>query len=80
MNLAPLSWHGPVTSGYGLHAVYIHERLDARLPDFSEISDQLKFDWMAEKQREITRRAYKEIRSRYRVLVENMPYDLDVHG
>ncbi len=31
-------------------------------------------------QEENRRRVYKEIRSRYRVLVEGLPYDLDVKG
>jgi hypothetical protein len=78
--LEPRTWQGPVLSGYGLHAVYIHERQDARLPDYSEISDRIKNDWMREKQQENDRKVYGELRTRYRVLVEGMPYDLDVSG
>ena len=76
----PRTWQGPVASGYGLHAVYVHERSDARLPDFSDLKETLKADWMAEKQREIARNAYQELRGRYRVLLEGMPYDLDMSG
>ncbi len=76
----PRTWQGPVASGYGLHAVYVHERSDAKLPDFSDVKERLKADWMAKRQREITRKAYEKVRRSYRVLLEGMPYDLDVNG
>jgi hypothetical protein len=76
----PQTWQGPIASGYGLHAVYVHEHSDAKLPDFSELKETLKADWMAEKQREIARKAYEKLRERYRVLLEGMPYDLDMSG
>jgi hypothetical protein len=76
--LEPLTWQGPVPSGYGLHAVYVGERFDAKLPAFGDLQERLKVDWMAERQRETTRKAYQEVRGRYRVLLEGLPYDLDM--
>ena len=76
----PGSWQGPVASGYGLHAVYVHERFDAKVPAFSDLTERLKADWMAERQREIARNAYEKLRGRYRVLLEGMPYELDMSG
>ena len=78
--LLPGSWHGSVLSGYGLHAVYVEDRSDPRLPAFDEIKDRLRADWIGEKQRVNTQKAYQELRSQYRVLLEGMPYDLDVDG
>jgi hypothetical protein len=78
--LDPRKWHGPVASGYGLHAVYVLERFDAKLPDFSDLRERLKADWMSERQREIARKAYEGLRGRYRVLLEGLPYDLDMSG
>lgn len=78
--LLPGSWHGPVLSGYGLHAVYVEDRSDPRLPAFDAIKDRLQADWIGEKQRVNTQKAYQELRSQYRVLLEGMPYDLDVDG
>jgi len=74
------TWHGPVPSGYGLHAVYVQERADTKLPNFGDLREQLKTDWMAERQREIARKAYEKLRKRYQVLLEGMPYELDVSG
>jgi parvulin-like peptidyl-prolyl isomerase len=76
--LSPGSWHGPVRSGYGLHAVYVEERVDPRLPAFDQIRREIEADWISERQRENTHKAYREIRFQYRVLLEGMPYDLDV--
>jgi hypothetical protein len=73
------TWYGPVTSGYGLHAVYVHERYDAKLPAFSDLKERLKSDWMAERQRKIARKAYEKLRGRYRVMLEGMPYELDIN-
>jgi len=79
-NLEPGAWYGPVKSAYGFHAVYIHERQEAKLPNFQDIIDQVRNDWMFAIQEENTRKVYGEIRSRYRVLVEGLPYDFDVKG
>jgi hypothetical protein len=76
-DLAPGSWYGPVKSAYGIHAVYIHERQDTRLPNFRDIIGRIKNDWMSANREETTRRVYDELRSRYRVLVEGLPYDFD---
>mgnify|MGYP001821954052 FL=1 len=79
-NLEAGSWYGPVKSAYGIHAVYIHDRQDTKLPNFLGIIDRIKNDWMTAKRDEYTRRVYGKIRSRYRVLVEGLPYDFDWKG
>ena len=79
-NLEPGSWYGPIRSAYGFHAVYIYARQEAILPKLENIIDRVRNDWMFENQEENARRVYGEIRSRYRVLLEGLPYDLDVKG
>jgi hypothetical protein len=76
-NLEPGSWYGPVKSAYGIHAVYIHDRQDTKSPNFHDIIDRIKNDWISANREENTRRVYGEIRSRYRILVEGLPYDFD---
>jgi hypothetical protein len=73
--LEPGAWYGPLKSAYGFHAVYIHERQAARLPDFNAVLNRIKTDLILSKRDENTRKVYHEIRSRYRVLVEGLPYD-----
>jgi hypothetical protein len=67
-------------SGYGLHAVFIQERSESRLPGLDEIRERIEADWSTERQRENTQKAYRELRAQYRVLLEGMPYDLDMDG
>jgi hypothetical protein len=75
--LEPHTWHGPVRSGYGVHAVFVHERVEATSPAFSELRERLREDWLALRERELAETVYREIRGRYRVLVEGMPYQAD---
>jgi hypothetical protein len=65
-DLKPGSWYGPVKSAYGIHAVYIHECQDMKLPNFRDIIDRIQNDRMTAKREENTRKVYGEIRSRYR--------------
>jgi peptidyl-prolyl cis-trans isomerase C len=74
------TWQGPVRSGYGMHAVRVEARLDAELPEFIELEEALKSDWMVERQRELAGETYEKLRKRYQVLVEGMPYNLDIEG
>jgi hypothetical protein len=67
-------WHGPVYSGYGLHLVYVHDRADSRLPGIEEVRTEVVRDLMSERKEQINAAAYGEIKSKYRILVENMPY------
>jgi peptidyl-prolyl cis-trans isomerase C len=38
-------WHGPIVSGYGLHLVFIDDRVEARIPDYTEVRDRLVMDY-----------------------------------
>lgn len=75
--LEPGAWHAPVVSAYGLHAVRVEERTEPRLPDFSDLTNRLREDWLAKRQHDLAAKTYEKLRARYRVLVEGLPYDLD---
>ncbi len=40
-----LGWHGPVVSGYGIHLVYVGERVEGRIPEYEEVRDRLVNDY-----------------------------------
>jgi len=63
-------WTGPVRSGYGLHLVFVRERLDRRPLELNEARETVKRDWTAEKQKELKDAAYAKLRVRYSVTVE----------
>jgi hypothetical protein len=62
-------WSGPHASPYGLHLVYVSERLPAREPLLSEVRSEVEREWLAERQREANARFYQALRDRYTVEV-----------
>jgi hypothetical protein len=67
---APLKkWSGPYVSPYGLHLVYVSERLPAREPPLGEVRSAVEREWLAERQREANERFYQALRGRYTVEV-----------
>jgi len=67
---APLKkWSGPYASPYGLHLVYVSERLPAREPPLGEVRSAVEREWLAERQREANERFYQALRGRYTVEV-----------
>ena len=70
-------WQGPITSGFGQHLIFVHARTDGVTPPIAEIRDEVRSDWLFERQRQSKKQAYQAIREKYRVLVEGMPYEGD---
>jgi hypothetical protein len=63
-------WAGPVRSGFGLHLVFVKDRMGGRMPDLNEVREAVKRDWMIEKQKDMKDAAYAKIRNRYAVTIE----------
>jgi hypothetical protein len=68
-------WEGPVASAYGLHLVFVHDRIESRLPRLEEVRTKVETDLLENRRRMVNQTAYDEILSRYEVLVENLPYE-----
>jgi hypothetical protein len=66
----PGEWTGPFRSDFGLHAVRLRARSAARLPPYDEISARVAEEYGARRRREANERAYREMRSRYDVVIE----------
>ena len=76
MELPSGEWQGPVRSGYGLHLVYIHERSEARMPEFKAIRDQVREALMEKRRRDAANSLFESLRERYQIVVERpMPRD-----
>jgi hypothetical protein len=67
--LKPGAWQGPVQSGYGWHLVFVAGLEPARTPPFEEIENDVKAQWLDQRQQDIKRKAYEGMRSRYTVIV-----------
>jgi parvulin-like peptidyl-prolyl isomerase len=68
--LEPGDWQGPVRSGYGLHAVYVHALETFPIPELAEVRDRVRQDWADQTRRETAERYYDELLARYEVIVE----------
>jgi hypothetical protein len=66
----PGDWTGPFRSDFGLHAVRLRSRSEARLPPYDEIAARVAEEFGAERRREANERAYREMRAQYEVVIE----------
>ena len=69
------SWQGPVKSSYGEHLVLVLGRDDARTPPFEEVREAVLRDFQQERREEANTEAYREMRARYEVEVQEAPPD-----
>ncbi len=72
------SWQGPIESGYGLHLVRIHDRIESRLPKIDEVLDRVKLDFLAERRRETNKKIYEQLKARYEIVVESPAATLEM--
>jgi peptidyl-prolyl cis-trans isomerase C len=63
-------WQGPFTSDFGLHLIRVIERQPARLPEFSEIEEQVRAIYGDDRRREANEAAYQAMRSRYEIVID----------
>lgn len=69
----PGQWQGPFESGYGLHLVYVQNRVDGRLPAMNEVRDVVQREWANTKQQEGNEKFYQMLLGRYTVTIEKPP-------
>ena len=67
---APGEWTGPFRSDFGLHLVRLNRRSEARLPSYDEIAARVAEEYGAQRRREANEQAYREMRARYNVVIE----------
>ena len=65
------SWQGPVRSGFGLHLVYISERIAGEVPSLSEVRNLVFRDWSSRQRKKTNEAIYENLRKRYKVTVES---------
>jgi hypothetical protein len=66
----PGDWTGPFRSDFGLHVVRLRTRSEARLPPYEEIAERVAEEFGAQRRREANEQAYREMRDRYDVVIE----------
>ncbi|MEE8525927.1 MAG: peptidylprolyl isomerase [Thermoanaerobaculia bacterium] len=63
-------WVGPVESGYGVHLVYVDERVEGRDPALDEVRDAVRTELMAKRREEVNESFYARLRERYEIEIE----------
>ena len=75
LEVKPGAWTGPVWSSYGLHLVYVRERIEGRDPKLDEVRKEVEREWSALRRKEFKQATYKKLRERYTVIIEETPAD-----
>ena len=75
LEVKPGEWTGPVWSSYGLHLVYVRERIEGRDPELHEVRKEVEREWSAKRRREFKEETYKKLRELYTVTIEETPAD-----
>ena len=68
--LEPHIWSGPLESGYGIHLVFVHERVEGRIPTLEEVRGTVQREWESTTRHEAKERFYQQLRDHYTVRVE----------
>ncbi|HEU4346089.1 MAG TPA: hypothetical protein VFU31_31450, partial [Candidatus Binatia bacterium] len=63
-------WQGPIASGYGLHLVKVDEHETSRASRLDAVRQQVKRDWLDARRRQIKEAAFKKLRERYEVVID----------
>jgi hypothetical protein len=70
MAIEPGTWAGPVESGYGLHLVFVRERVPGSLPELSAVRPLVERELLAERRRTRLETMYERLLEKYTVVVE----------
>jgi parvulin-like peptidyl-prolyl isomerase len=66
----PGQWTGPLESAYGLHLVFVREKVDGNLPQLGEIRPIVEREFLAERRKRELNKMYEQMLRSYRVTVE----------
>jgi len=75
MKLQPGKWHGPVMSGYGAHLIYVYALQQAPPPAFEDVRKHVLANWQTEQQNKFNVEFFENLKSRYKVVVAELPAD-----
>jgi hypothetical protein len=73
-------WQGPILSGYGVHLVYVGDRVEARIPAFAEIRDRLVWDYARERNERAKAALYEGLLTNYDIEIDTSALRRSVLG
>lgn len=66
-------WQGPITTGFGLHFVFVDERTPGELPPLNTVRQAVQKEWLNARRLEAEQTFYRKLRERYEIVVETPP-------
>jgi len=63
-------WSGPVRSAFGVHLVFVDDRIPARMPTLAETRAAVERDWARDQRASASDAWYRQLRQRYTVSLE----------
>ncbi|GGO37469.1 hypothetical protein GCM10010991_33160 [Gemmobacter aquaticus] len=69
-SIEPGHWSGPISSDYGLHLVWISERMPGKRLPFEDVRQRVKDDWVYQQRVAANEAVYRKLLERYDVVVE----------
>jgi hypothetical protein len=70
LEVVPGRWSGPIESGYGLHLVWVSERVEGSLPPLAEVRDAVERNLLLARRKAELDQAYERLLSKYEVTIE----------
>jgi len=70
LEVEPGDWQGPIRSGFGVHLVFVDERIDGRQPALDEVRAAVARDWSSTMRRESNEALFEKWRSQYNITIE----------
>ena len=71
LTLEPGIWHGPVLSGFGVHLVYILERVPAPRPILADMRAAVLDEWHRDRLKDFNEQFYEALKARYEIIIED---------
>jgi hypothetical protein len=68
--LPPGEWSGPVPSGYGLHLVYLSERIEGRAPELDDVRGAVTRDLLTRRRKQQLEAMYERLLEKYEVVID----------
>jgi hypothetical protein len=68
-------WQGPVVSGYGLHLVYVGERVEGRIPAFEEVRPRLVDEFNRVRRNRAKDALFESLVASYEVVIDGETVD-----
>ena len=65
-------WHGPVSSGYGVHLIFVEERVPGRIPSLAEVRGAVEQNLLSEQREAANEALYRSLRARYTIRFEGV--------